>query len=166
MVNCQINPGRTIIILMPNQSANRYQTLLLFCLVAGVTLSVALFWLLQGVWLVLPFAGLEIMVLAYVMARVSRATYQKQVITINQQWITVEEGETHPVRRWQFERMATHIDVREAETPADCIELQLVTVNDRKVLGQFLNQQDLHVVRQALQQAGVVLCSNRWWETK
>lgn len=153
----------TVITLQPNQSASREQTRLFFCLVAGTTLLVALFWTFNGAWLVLPFAGLEVAVLAYVMNRVFRDSRHMQVITIAQDAVKLEEGNTHPEKVWHFDREDLYLAVQVPDNPVELMRLRFVSEQGEIPLGSFLNQQDLKLTREALQQAGIVHCSNQWW---
>lgn len=166
LVTCQRQGAEILITLEPNRSATRRQTWWFLLLVAGVTFSVALFWALFGAWVVLPFAGLEIAVLSYVMLRVSRATYRMQVIRIRDDVVEVEEGEFYPVRRWRFPRPDTHVNVRDATTPVDPIDLQLHDGRQHLALGTFLNQADRIQARDALQHAGLMICNDRWWRSR
>lgn len=129
-------------------------------------MAVGLFWAFFGAWMVLPFAGLEVAVLTYVMLRVSRSTYRMQVITVEEDNVQVEEGEYYPVRRWRFKRPDAHIDVVEASSPVDAIELSLVGSEQRLPLGAFLNQDDRLRLREHFKQAGLIVCSDKWWDSR
>lgn len=163
MVICQQQGDEIIITLEPNRSATRKQNLQLLLLVTVTTFSVALFWAFYGAWLVLPFAGLEIAVLTYVMFRVLRLTQRMQVIRVSPDSIQVEEGETFPVRRWHFSRPDAHLNVQPARSPMDSIQLQLDDGNQSLELGGFLNQDDRIRTQEALLQSGLMICNDRWW---
>lgn len=165
MVTCQYRGSETLITLEPNRSATRRQTLLFLMLVSAVTFSVALFWAYFGAWLVLPFAGLEIAVLTWVMLRVLRTTYRMQVIRVQQDAVEVEEGEFFPQRRWRFLRPQAYVNVRAAQTPVDAIGLHLDDGSQSMEVGGFLNQDDRLKARDALQGSGLMLCNERWWHS-
>lgn len=164
VVTSQQVGGETLITLQPNCSATRRQSLLFLALISGVTFSVALVWAISGAWLVLPFAGLEIAVLTYVMLRVIKSSDRMQVIRITRQAVEVEEGEYYPVQRWHFTRPDAHVSVREAENPVDCIGLTLNDGHQALEVGAFLNQNDRLQTRDALRQSGLMICSERWWK--
>ncbi|MGC1506867.1 DUF2244 domain-containing protein [Ketobacter sp. MCCC 1A13808] len=163
MVRCHVNSGSTVLLLTPNTSATRTQTLCFFGIVSGITLLIALVWGLMGAWMVMPFAGLEVLVLILVLRKVLKESRQMQVITIDRESIKVEEGKSHPEHSWQFDRVNSYIDLHESNVPADAIQMSLVDSQKNIELGVFLNHQDLQSVREELQKAGIVICSNRWW---
>ena len=165
MVSIEQDDGRTMILLQPNRSASWQQTRHFLYLLGGITLLVGVVWSLAGAWVVLPFAGLEVMVLTYVMCRVSYLTYQSQVIVIDKHQVLVEQGVDAPTQRWQFQRPDVHINVIEANNPIDCMVLSLVQSERELIIGGFLNQDDLKLARQALTQSGLPICSDKWWQS-
>ena len=165
MVSCEKDGDLTLIILQPNRSASWQQTRKFLFLVGGTTLLVATIWSIAGAWMVLPFAGLEVAVLAYVMYRVSYSTYQLQVIRVEKHQVVVEQGVDGPTQRWRFQRPDVHISVVEPRNPVDCMALSLVQPEQELAIGTFLNQEDLKLARQALQQSGLTVCSDKWWQS-
>ena len=73
---------------------------LLTCLLA---LAAGLFFTLQGLWLVLPFSGLEMLVLGLGLYLTSRKTYRKEVITFDQDRTRIEKGVLRIDQSWEFE---------------------------------------------------------------
>ncbi|MCK5792567.1 MAG: DUF2244 domain-containing protein [Ketobacter sp.] len=165
LVTCEQQGAETLITLQPNRSATVRQSMWFLLLVSGVTLSVAVFWTFYGAWLVLPFAGLEIAALTYVMMRVLRSSYRMQVIRIQQHAVEVEEGEFFPVRRWRFLRPEACVNVRAAQSPVDTIGLQLDDGSQALEVGGFLNQEDRIKARDALRESGLIVCNERWWHS-
>ena len=80
MVKIKQLPGSIQIILKPNRSLTWRQSLLVMCALGGFCLSIAIVWTFVGAWLILPFAGIEVGLLALVMYLVSCSTYDKQVL--------------------------------------------------------------------------------------
>ena len=165
MVQSRVQPGSIVIMLTPNSSATRAQTFCFFGALSFVTLLIGLLWGLMGAWLIMPFAGLEILVLLLGLRKVLREGRWMQVITIEKERIRVEEGETYPERSWEFEQPGTYIAMYKTDVPADTIQLSLVDPYKKIALGEFLNHQDLKSVSDEMQKAGVLVCSNRWWES-
>ena len=66
MITRMDTPQSVVIRLQPNNSSSAVSRLMFLVIVGGTTLLVAIGWAVVGVWLILPFAGLEILVLVWV----------------------------------------------------------------------------------------------------
>lgn len=73
---------------------------MLTCLLA---LAIGLFFCLQGLWLVLPFSGLEMLLLGVALYLTSRKVYRREVITLDNRRIRVEKGVQQITQSWEFE---------------------------------------------------------------
>ncbi|GAA0858233.1 DUF2244 domain-containing protein [Aliiglaciecola litoralis] len=164
MVFAQANAHSTRIELSPNRSASWKEVKILICVISTVVLLIATAWSIAGAWLILPFAGFEVGLLALLMYRVSLYCHSKQVLTITPKSITFECGIKQPYFRWQFVRTATHVNVVEAETQFDRPKMVLTDDRISIPLGEFLNQQDCHLARTVFKQAGLMEISNKWWK--
>lgn len=94
----------TRIVVAPNCSLSRRQALGLFGAVAGVSLLVALLFTLQGFWPVLPFAGAEILLLGWALASSQKRGAYREVITVNEDRVTVEKGYARGDWQKEFQR--------------------------------------------------------------
>ena len=107
MVNIDKNNARgdARFLLTPNLSIS-WQGLILFyfctCLVA---LTVGIFFLLQGLWLILPFSGMEMLALGLALYLTSLKAHQRQVITIEENRVRVEKGARNPDQSWEFDKV-------------------------------------------------------------
>ena len=79
MVKLKHKHESVILTLQPNRSANWQQNKIIIMVMAAFVMSIAIAWSAVGVWIVLPFAGFEVGLLAFLMHRVSYSTYQKQI---------------------------------------------------------------------------------------
>ena len=75
--------------LSPNRSATWQQTKHLIAAFALFISSIAIAWSLAGAWVILPFAGLEVGLLALIMYLVSKATYRWETLLISSNSIQV-----------------------------------------------------------------------------
>lgn len=164
MVTRSLLADSTVITLLPNRSANWKQTRRLIIIISTFVFLIALAWALVGVWFILPFAGLEVALLAFLMYRGCYATYQKQMITINRQFVIFEAGTYYPQRNLTFLRQDVAIMVNEAKLPFDNSQLHFYTPDTRFELGQFLNQADRKLTLYYLKQAGIFVQSDKWWQ--
>lgn len=164
MVITQVEPHKTTIILKPNRSATWFEVKLFVAAIGIFVISIALVWSLLGVWIILPFAGFEVGLLAILMYKVNLACHSKQVITIVSGYIVVECGIKAPSFSWRFSKEQAQLNVIEAETSFDRPTMILSDNQLSIKLGDFLNQDDCKIAREKFKQAGVIEISNRWWK--
>ena len=152
-----------IITLLPNRSATMRQTRMIIYLIGSFVFIIAMGWAWAGAYLVLPFAGLEVGLLAYFMQKVCYSTYEKEVITIKKDKVTIHSGLHSIEHTLSMERSNTHVVVSESEHPSEPLELNLTDSKSRFELGTFLNCQDKVATRMALKQAGLKEFNSKWW---
>lgn len=145
----------TTITLLPNQSADWRQTRLFLFLICGTMLVVGLFWAVVGAWVVLPFSGLEAALVAWLLYRVSRDTYRRQVITLGTDHLRVQFGTHFPQRSWDFDRHEARLAVTEPAHHLDGPLLQLYDARHSLELGRFLNSEDKRAALASLKAAGL-----------
>jgi uncharacterized membrane protein len=75
---------------------------LFYLLTCVVALAVGLFFTLQGLWLVLPFSGLEMLALGFGLYLTSRKVYRKEIITLDQDRVRIEKGVRRVDQSWEF----------------------------------------------------------------
>ncbi len=71
---------------------------------AAVSFGIAGMFALQGLWLILPFAGLEILALTLGLYMCSLHGRDQEVITIDSEQVIIEKGRQEPKESWQFDR--------------------------------------------------------------
>ena len=152
-----------MITLLPNRSASMRQTKVLIIAVSVFVLIIGLGWGLMGAPLVLPFAGLDVFLFAYFMHKVCNATYEKQVITINDERVLIQSGKQSIEHTAKFERPSAYIVVAEPNIPSEPIVLSLSDSKSRFELGQFLSHRDKAEARLALKNAGLREINEKWW---
>ncbi|GGW94786.1 DUF2244 domain-containing protein [Alteromonas halophila] len=161
MVVAKTRADRTQIVLHPNRSATWSQTKHLIAFMALVVGVIAAGWAFAGVWIILPFAGLEVSLLAYLMYRVSCFTYQHQYIDVLPNEIRVVlTARAPPVR---LRRQHCHIQF---DDPGNSWQLPVIKLSDDNThveVGVFLNRDDKHKLKDLLEGAGLLTCSAQWW---
>lgn len=90
-------------VLSPNCSITWHELLVFYLLTCVVALAVGLFFTLQGLWLVLPFSGLEMLALGACLYLTSRKVYRREVITLDQRCTRIEKGGRQVDQSWEFE---------------------------------------------------------------
>ena len=101
------------IIARPNNSLSEKDSLKLLAVLAGIALIVALGFSHAGAWLVLPFAGLEIIAFAYAFHTVYAHAGDFDSITIEQDRVVVEKKNVKEITTTVFQRYWAQVNVRD-----------------------------------------------------
>jgi uncharacterized membrane protein len=89
-------------VLAPNRSISWRELLLFYFLTCVLALAIGLFFALQGMWLVLPFSGLEMLAMGLGLYITSRKVYRREVITLDPQRLRIEKGMHRIDQSWEF----------------------------------------------------------------
>jgi len=90
-------------VLSPNCSITWRELVLFYIFTCVVALAIGLFFTFQGMWLVLPFSGLEMLALGSCLYLTSRKVYRREVITLDQRRTRIEKGVQQVNESWEFE---------------------------------------------------------------
>ncbi len=98
MVNVErsVDESQCRFVLRPNRSMSWRGTLIFFFSLLAVSGMTAICLTVMGFWMVLPFTGLEMLVLWIGLYIVARRTYECEVIFIAGDTIRIEKGRKHP----------------------------------------------------------------------
>ncbi|WP_395373496.1 DUF2244 domain-containing protein [Marinicella sp. W31] len=163
MVIREKQEDKTVIRLSPNRSASWRQTKYFLLFFAAVSLSIAFYWVSQGAWMVLPFAGLEIALLSVMMYRVSWLTYRQQIITIGNEIIHMEMGVHYPSQSWDIPKQGAVLTVAKPATPSGTVRLIIKQAGYSSEIGHFLNQTDKQLAEAAFCEAGIQIYRETGW---
>ena len=156
-------PQQTQIILFPNRSATWKESKYFMWFIGFTMLLVAGGWSVVGVWIVLPFAGLELALFSFLRYRVSLATYSKQVVTLTADNVNIVSGYKQLSRHTLDAR---HIEITLTESENNW-PLPILTISDNQKqleLGEFLNLEDRLELYTQLRSLGVPACRTHWWK--
>ena len=99
----KVNSGESYrFVLSPNCSISWRELVLFYLATCLIALAVGLFFTLQGLWLVLPFSGLEMLALGGGLYLTSRKVYRREVITLDPEHIRIEKGVQRIDQSWEF----------------------------------------------------------------
>jgi uncharacterized membrane protein len=163
MVTINTNNDVTTIILSPNRSTEWKDIKKWLLFISLPSMIVALGWLFVGVWIILPFAILELSLLTYIMYSVCYKNYRKQLITIEGKNVTFSSGIGKISREYVFTRPDCFLSVTTPRKPIDNLELALKNDLYTIPVGEFLNPDDRANARRTIRDAGVIEISSRWW---
>jgi uncharacterized membrane protein len=164
MVKLKHKHESVILTLQPNRSANWQQNKIIMMVMAAFVMIIAIVWSVAGAWLILPFAGFEVGLLAFLMYRVSYSTYQKQIIIIDKDTLTFAAGVYYQKSHFTFNKHK--LIVRTTEPKTD-YEQTLITLEDelqKVVVGEFLNQQERQTTLAHFRKAHLYVHNDRWWK--
>ena len=138
------------IVIAPNCSLNRRQTVIFLVGVGGISLAVAIVFAAQGFWPILPFAGAEISLLVWAMLHSQKRGRYREVVTVRESEVLLERGHAQAeeceafsrswVRalleqgRWRESRVVLAAHGKRVELGA-CL-----TIEERKALHKRLQQ--------------------------
>lgn len=160
MVYQSCQKERWVITLLPNQSATK-SVVFFLVIVAATTLCIAGLWSLAGVWLILPFAGLEVSLLGFLMFRVIRSCRRLQSLVFERDGILVvsamQKDQAAPLRSTEIllQRDKTRLSVRKYQRPLEAPQLFLHDHKNRLELGAFLNAADKSRLVNYLRERGI-----------
>ncbi len=110
-----------------------------------------------GAWLVLPFAGLEWLLLAYCLHLSLNDSAQQEVITISDAMVKVEKGRDRPEQVYRFQRAWVMLNCVQSPIKGRPSRLSLRLHGKEVEIGRFL----LEPERQALARELKVLLNSR-----
>lgn len=138
MIRTEIPAAAELIVTAkPNVSLTAKNRLMCFLAVAGAALGVALFFALHGVWMVLPFAGLEIAVLGWAFYHLHCHARDFERITVDGRHVLVETLDYKRTYRTEFQRYWARVSL--SGRPA---RLFLRSHGREIEIGRFMNDEE------------------------
>ena len=124
----------------PNRSmSDRNLVVALICLTV-VCLTIALSFFSLGLWLVLPFAGLEIFVVGIVVGYTIRRSEDCEIIQVDDKHVVVTQREGRAVREEKFNRCWTRVRLQPGTTPLQPSHLEIGSHGKFIEVGRDLTQ--------------------------
>ena len=143
------------IIISANHSANWRSILYILMALGGFTLLIALFWAIQGVWFILPFACLEVFLLGFLLYKVNRRSFEKQVIRTDKNHIYLEQGRNKPELTYQFTRSQSLFTITHANHSLSPSTLSLSQGEVNCSIGSQLNKDDINQMIEWVKSSGI-----------
>ena len=129
-------------VLSPNCSISWRELVLFYLLTCVIALAVGLFFTLQGLWLVLPFSGLEMLALGAGLYLTSRKVHRKEVIILDQNRTRIEKGVLRADQFWEFETSWLRLIDEQSETLNPRRKLALGSHGEFVEVGDFLDNSE------------------------
>ncbi len=144
-----------LIELRPNCSLSWRGNLYLVAAIALVSSIISISFALVGAWLILPFAGLEVILLFCVIYHVSYQAQRKELIAFLAEDITVERGKYKPENHQSLLRAGAYVSVTPATRPMDLSQIEICEGTQSIAVGEFLNEADLKILIEELKGFGL-----------
>lgn len=143
MIDIEEDPGfRTRLVVQGNQSmswrANLWLAASLGFICMGIAVALATF----GLWLVIPFAGAEIILIVTCLYLTLRRLSRKEVITVSRDAVRLEWGYTRPEVVVDLPRSWTQLRFHSPESPFETGVLSVAAHGRSYALGACLNKQE------------------------
>lgn len=147
----------TSLVLTPNRSLSWQGNLILWCAFSLLVLIIASGMALAGAWVVLPFAGLELLGLLAGLYYTSRQCHRQEVLCLTADTVRLEKGLNQKEQEWemprQWVRLYLTMPLRGWKPP----RLQLVHRDTEVTLAPFLNQEDTRALVDFLESRGILV---------
>ena len=101
-----------------------------------------MFYTLQGFWPVLPFAGLEVVVLGVAFYLCFARSQVREVVSVNADVVTVEKGRHKPQEHWECPRAWARVSLRRSPIAWYPSSLAIAFQGRQVEIGKFLNEQE------------------------
>jgi len=152
MVETRINEknGLATIVLKPNNSASWTSNMKIAGSLAVIALYISSLYVLQGLWLILPFAAISVATLFICLYLRARANIKTEVITFDETTVLVERGCYHAEKSWKYHRLWTKIFVRQPTTRGYAKQIIIRSHGKELELGSFLNKKDKEILIKTL----------------
>lgn len=147
MISVQkINEEKFLIIVKPNSSLvgkDRIIFLLSISLICG---GIATAFFFFGAILILPFAGLELMLLFTAFYISFQWSSKREKIFISQELVTIEKGKSQADYRWEEFRTFTSFQVKKDVN--EILQLSFRSKGEDVEVGSFLNEEDKRILKE------------------
>lgn len=130
--------GKQIFVLRPNASLGKRGMWALLGLMALVMGAIGGVFAAAGGWLVLPFSGLEWLLLAYCFRLSLRSSAAREVITITDAMVQVQKGKDGPEETHEFQRAWVMLQWRKSPIRGRPSRLSLRLHSREVEVGRFL----------------------------
>lgn len=130
---------------------NQIFLLSMICLSGLISVGFAL----VGAWVILPFAGLEMLALGSALYYVSWKLSYRQVIVITEDSVAVDKGVYKPKKSWLFSREDVSLSVQPEEHEWSSPVIRLRHKQSLVEIGEFLNQPDCRRLLALLKENGI-----------
>ena len=137
-----------LIEISPNYSLRGWNRIIFLSSLVFICLSIGVFFLIMGAGLVLPFAGLEVVLVLTCFYISFRWSQQKEIIYISNDKVKLEKGRLFKEKTWEEFRSFVVLEVERDQHNSD--EFCFQSKGRRFYFGSFLNDDDKLILKNEL----------------
>ena len=137
-----------LIEISPNYSLRGWNRIIFLSSLAFICLSIGVFFFIMGAGLILPFAGLEVILVLTCFYLSFRWSQQKEIIYISNEKIKLEKGRLFKEKTWEEFRSFVVLEVERDRHNSDAFCFQ--SKGKRFYFGSFLNDDDKLILKNEL----------------
>jgi len=130
------------IMVMPNRAMPWQHIMMIYLLISGVTISIAFGFFTQGLTLILPFAGLELLALGVVLYISAWRSNIKEVVNVTEEKIRIEIGRNAPEKTYELDKVWVKVVLERSWNNWYPSRLLLRSHGRQLEIGKFLNEQE------------------------
>ena len=155
MIETNINDDHTLttIVLRPNNSASWQFNMMIVSSLAFIAFCISTYFAFQGLWLIFPFAGLEVGFLFFCLYLRMHENLNTEIITFDDSTVVIERGRYQAEKTWQYHRMWAKIFVKKPERRGHPKKVFIRSHGNELELGAFLNKRDKEILIKDLKNA-------------
>ena len=130
------------IILRPNSSWSWRANVIFLSFFMGVSLTIAVGFMIAGAWVIMPYSILEVTVVGLCIHYCVRQCSRQEVITISDFEVKIESGIREPSKAQTFQRMWAKFFVTRPRRPWESATLSIRSHGHETEIGSFLSSTD------------------------
>ena len=134
--------GSKRFILIPNRSINWSILLRFYIFTCMVSFSIALLFGFMGYWYILPFSGMEMLLLGGGLYMACRKIYRQEVITADNGVIKIEKGCHGVDESWKFDPHWVRITLEKQDSLTKDLTILIGSHGDFVEVGSFLTDSE------------------------
>jgi uncharacterized membrane protein len=126
----------------PNCSLQPGAALWFFASMCGVSFAIAGAMAWRGLWPILPFAGLDMLLLGWALRASLRRRHHSQTITVTDRQVALETRNGAQCEQFVFPRHWARVTLRRADTPLHPSRLSIESHGRSYEVGGFLTEEE------------------------
>lgn len=155
MVEIHAEGDRKLLVLTPNKSMSWETNKKILWVMFAVNLLIGISFAAIGAWLILPFAGLEVLLVGAGMYYVCWKLNFQETIALDGDKLKLQKGVYYPTKSWHWQMHQTVLHKHQSSYRMSAPILTLKHCDEEVEIGAFLNRQEKVRLRESLSDWGI-----------